>query len=184
MFQSSGQRAATRPDDFLRGVAMAIAGVLCVSMRPILIKLAYRELSDPVTILAIRMAFCLPFFAAIFLFRRNRRGAPIARTDWLMLIMLGVSGYYLSSLLDFIGLQYINPGVGRLITFTYPGMVIALSAIVLHTMPKRSELVSLAMTYCGLAIVLWGAAGGPSPDFMAGAAYVFAGAFFLQSISC
>ncbi|HKB73175.1 MAG TPA: EamA/RhaT family transporter, partial [Burkholderiales bacterium] len=46
------------------GVAMAIAGVVCFSLRPILIKLAYGYVVDPVTLLALRMVFSLPFFLA------------------------------------------------------------------------------------------------------------------------
>jgi drug/metabolite transporter (DMT)-like permease len=35
------------------GVAMAIAGVVCFSLRPILIKLAYGYVVDPITLLAL-----------------------------------------------------------------------------------------------------------------------------------
>ena len=46
------------------GVTMAIAGVVCFSLRPILIKLAYGYVVDPITLLALRMIFSLPFFLA------------------------------------------------------------------------------------------------------------------------
>ena len=118
-----------------------------------LIKLGYS--AHPVsatTLLFLRMSLSLPFFLAMAWW--FRQGGPIARRDWLGILGLGFLGYYLASLLDFIGLQYISAGVGRLIMFLYPTLVIILSALFLARPPTRRELAALAITYSGIALVL------------------------------
>jgi len=47
--------------------------------------------------------------------------------DWAAVTGLGLVGYYAASFLDFLGLQYIGAGVGRLILFLYPTLVLLLS---------------------------------------------------------
>jgi len=98
------------------------------------------------------MTLSLPFFLAMAWWMRG--GMPIARRDWLGIVGLGFLGYYFASLLDFLGLQYVSAGVGRLIMFLYPTLVIILSALFLSKFPTRRELAALAMTYCGIALVL------------------------------
>ena len=46
-----------------------------------------------------------------------------------MLVWLGFIGYYLASLLDFMGLAYITAALERLVLFLYPTMVVLLSAL-------------------------------------------------------
>lgn len=135
------------------GIAFALAGTVSFAFRPILIKLGYS--AHPVsatTLLFLRMSLSLPFFLAMAWWMRD--GAPIARRDWLGIVGLGFLGYYLASLLDFLGLQYVSAGVGRLIMFLYPTLVIVLSAFFLSKSPTRRELAALAITYAGIALVL------------------------------
>jgi drug/metabolite transporter (DMT)-like permease len=142
------------------GIAFALAGTVSFAFRPVLIKLAYAETAGahPVsatTLLFLRMTLSLPFFLAMAWWtRRDRGAAPIARRDWLGIVGLGLLGYYLASLLDFLGLQYVSAGIGRLIMFLYPTLVIVLSAIFLKKNPSRKELAALAITYTGIALVL------------------------------
>jgi drug/metabolite transporter (DMT)-like permease len=48
----------------------------------------------------------------------------------MLVLGLGLIGYYLSSFLDFLGLQYISAGLERLILFLYPTMTVILAALV------------------------------------------------------
>ena len=113
------------------GPACAVVGVLGFSFKAILIKLAYAwHPVDAVTLLALRMLFSAPFFVAMAWWAGRRPGAPpIARRDWLRLAWLGFIGYYLASLLDFMGLAYITASLERLVLFLYPTMVVLLSAL-------------------------------------------------------
>ena len=163
------------------GIAFALAGTISFAFRPILIKMAYAVTAHthPVsatTLLFLRMTLSLPFFLAMAWWMRD--GAPLARRDWLGILGLGFLGYYLASLLDFIGLQYISAGVGRLIMFLYPTLVIVLSIFFLAKSPTRRELAALAITYAGIALVLSSqlAAASESRLFVFGALLIFASA--------
>jgi len=157
------------------GMVLAVGGVVLFSVRPILIKLAYGYVTDPVTLLALRMIFSLPFFIAAALWgggARNR--APLTRRDVAAVWGLGILGYYFASFMDFLGLQYISAGIGRLIMFLYPTIVVILSAVFLRKPPAPHELAALLITYCGVALVLSNAITGQSADLPLGAGLVFA----------
>jgi drug/metabolite transporter (DMT)-like permease len=159
------------------GVAMAVAGVVCFSLRPILIKLAYGYVVDPITLLALRMIFSLPFFlAAAAWVGRDTRRASLTRRDVWAIVLLGFVGYYFSSFVDFLGLQYISAGLGRLILFAYPTLVVLLSMAFLHKRPTGREVVALGVTYSGVALVMANAAQGANKDLVLGASLCFASA--------
>lgn len=139
-------------------MAFALAGVMAFSFRPILIKLAYavptaNGHASPVTLIFLRMGLSLPFFAATAWWLRGQRPALAAR-DWWAVCGLGFVGYYLASFLDFVGLQYVSAGVGRLILFLYPTLVLLLSFVFLRKPPARRELAALLLSYAGIALVL------------------------------
>jgi len=159
------------------GIAMAIAGVVCFSLRPIFIKLAYGIVVDPITLLALRMVFSLPFFlaAAAWVAREGGR-APIGGRDAWTIVLLGFVGYYFASFADFLGLQYISSGLGRLILFIYPTLVVILSLAFLHKRPSARDVVALGVTYSGIALVMSNAVGGANANLALGAALCFASA--------
>jgi drug/metabolite transporter (DMT)-like permease len=124
------------------------------------------------------MVLSLPFFLAVGWWLRNQE-PKLSGRDWLKIAGLGLIGYYGASFLDFLGLQYIGAGVGRLILFLYPTLVLLLSFLFLHKKPTTRELAALAVTYAGIALVLSSqAAGVQGKLFMLGAALVFASALF------
>lgn len=159
----------------LVGILLAIGGVVAFSIRPLLIKIAYVCAPDPVTLLALRMIFSLPFFLAAALWV-GRRGAttPLQRRDMLHVAALGFIGYYLASFLDFLGLQYVSAGLGRLILFLYPTIVVLLSALFLGQRVRPRDAAALVICYAGISLVL-SVAIGHNPNLPLGAALVFAG---------
>ena len=159
------------------GIAMAVAGVVCFSLRPVLIKLAYGYVVDPITLLALRMIFSLPFFlAAAAWVGRDAKQSSLTRGDAWAIVFLGFIGYYFSSFVDFLGLQYISAGLGRLILFMYPTLVVLLSMAFLHKRPTAREVVALGVTYSGVALVMANAAQGANKDLVLGAALCFSSA--------
>jgi len=157
------------------GIAFALVGVLAFSFRPILIKLAYAAHPvSPTTLMFLRMALALPFFAAVGWWLRGQQPRLQAR-DWAGLAGLGFVGYYLSSFLDFAGLQYVGAGVGRLIQYLYPTLVLLLSFLYLRKRPTVREISALAITYTGVALVLSDRLGGGAEGnlFLLGALLVF-----------
>src|SRR5579871_937 len=160
------------------GVAFAACGVVLFSIRPILIKLSYAYVRDPVTLLALRMVFAVPFFIAVawWIHRASPRTTLTPR-DVLAIGLLGFLGYYLASFLDFLGLQYVSAGLGRLILFLYPTMVVLMGWLFLRQRAGRRELVALVATYVGLAIVLAGNVAARRDTLLLGTALLLGSAF-------
>src|SRR3569833_198660 len=88
----------------LAGLAIAITGAVLFSAKAIVAKLIYRYHVDAVTLITFRMLFSLPFFAAIGLWKA-RTEASLTKGEIGRIVVLGLLGYYLSSFLDFLGLQ-------------------------------------------------------------------------------
>src|SRR4051812_23578204 len=94
--------------------------------------MAYRDTPvDAISLLALRMLFSLPFFLiSALLVSRKEDNVKFTSKQWLSVAMIGCLGYYVSSLLDFLGLQYISAGIERLVLFIYPTLVLVMSWIV------------------------------------------------------
>jgi drug/metabolite transporter (DMT)-like permease len=137
----------------LWGPLLVVIAATGFSFKAIFIKILYAEFPvDPETLLALRMLFALPFFLLMTaLSRDNTR--QLATRDWIMLIAMGFIGYYLSSYLDFLGLQYISAGLERLILFLQPTMVVLISAVFFKTPIRRHHAMSLVLSYTGIALV-------------------------------
>ena len=162
------------------GVALAIVGTLVFSFRPILVKLVYVSYPvSPVTLLFLRMTIALPFFLVVAWWLRHDEPRLTAR-DWAAVATLGFIGYYAASFLDFIGLQYVGAGIGRLILYLYPTLVLLISFLFLHRRPTRRQLTALVITYAGVALILSSQAHGGAEGrlFMLGALFVFASSLF------
>lgn len=162
---------------FVAGLLLAVGGVVCFSIRPIFIKLAYAYVVDPVTLLALRMIFSLPFFlgAAIWI-RSGAEHRPLAGRDLAAVCALGLLSYYAASFLDFLALQYISAGLGRLLLFIYPTIVVVLSALVFGKRVGAREIAALALTYGGLALVFAHTVDSGPGNFWLGAVLAFASA--------
>jgi drug/metabolite transporter (DMT)-like permease len=158
------------------GIGFAVVGILAFSFRPILIKLSYAAHPvSPATLLFLRMTLSLPFFLAIGWWLRNQQ-PRLTRRDWGAIIGLGFLGYYAASFLDFIGLQWVGAGVGRLILFLFPTLVVLMSFLFLKTVPTRRELLALGVSYAGIGLVLSNQLHAENRMFALGAALVFASA--------
>jgi drug/metabolite transporter (DMT)-like permease len=157
-----------------------VLGVLGFSFKAILIKLAYAwHPIDAVTLLTLRMLFSAPFFVAMAWWSGRRPDAPrFSRRDWRMLAWLGFLGYYLGSLLDFIGLMYITAALERLVLYLYPTMVLVLSVLLHGRRVTGREVLALALSYGGIAFVFANDLrfGGDSSALWIGGALVFASA--------
>lgn len=162
------------------GVALAIIGTLVFSFRPILVKLVYVTYPvSPVTLLFLRMSISLPFFLIVAWWLRGDE-PRLTRLDWMKVAALGFIGYYAASFLDFIGLKYVGAGIGRLILYLYPTLVLLISFLFLHRQPTRRQLAALVITYAGVALILSSQAHGGAEGrlFLLGALFVFASSLF------
>lgn len=136
----------------LAGLAIAVVGAILFSAKAIVAKLIYRYQVDAVTLIAFRMLFSLPFFAVIAIWQA-RQSTPLTGREKIQIIVLGLLGYYLSSFLDFLGLQYISAGLERLILFLTPSFVLLLSVFLMKRKITMIEWSALTISYLGTVLV-------------------------------
>lgn len=131
---------------------MAAAGSIAFSGKAIIVKLAYRYDVDAVTVIMYRMLFALLMFLALAWW--SGRGKPkLTARDWLVMSGLGFSGYYLSSFLDFAGLQYITASLERLILYLNPTIVLVVGLLLFKAKVTARQWTALAVSYVGVLVV-------------------------------
>lgn len=142
----------------LNGFLITLAGALLFSTKAIFVKLAFQATKvDAVTLLTLRMVFSLPFYMlALWLLRVEIKRSPLSHRQWWLIFALGLLGYYLSSLFDFIGLQYISAGLERLILFLYPTFAVLLNRLLFRQRLSANQRWALLLTYAGIALAFWG----------------------------
>ncbi len=146
-------QAARQARADLIGVGLVLISSIGFSGRGILIKLAYPYGVDAVTLMMLRMTFSLPFFV-IMGWVASRSAQPLTRPDWILILGLGFIGYYLSSLLSFLGLLYVPASLERLLLYLTPTIVVLLSALMFRQRVQRIHMMALALTYGGIALVM------------------------------
>lgn len=129
-----------------------MTGAIFFSTKAIVAKLIYRYQVDAVTLIMFRMLFSLPFFAGIALWQA-RRNPPLSNAERWRIVALGLIGYYLSSFLDFLGLQYISAGLERLILFLTPSFILLISFFFLKKKVSLVEWGALLASYLGMVLV-------------------------------
>ena len=157
------------------GLLLAIAGSIAFSGKAIIVKLAYRYGVDAVTLIMYRMLFALPMFLALSWWAGRGRPA-LTRRDWVTILGLGFSGYYLASFLDFAGLAYITASLERLILYLNPTIVLALGFVLFKRQVNRKQLLALAVSYSGVLLVFGHEVTFAGANVALGAALVFGSA--------
>ncbi len=155
------------------GLLLAMAGAIAFSGKAIIVKLAYRHGVDAVTLIMLRMLFALPFFLALAWWAG--RGKPALTTrDWRVITLLGFSGYYLASFLDFWGLQYVSASLERLILYLGPTLVLLLGRVLFQRRVAPKQLLALGLSYAGVLLVFGQELQIEGADTALGAGLVFA----------
>ena len=157
----------------------AVLSAAGFSLKAIFVKLAYAAGPvDALTLLAMRMGLALPLFVWLLWWSRGTGEGALSLLDGGRVLLLGMLGYYLSSLFDFYGLELISAGLERLILFSYPTLVLLLQALVMRERPSRRMLLAIGLCYLGLAVAFvhdLGSAGSRA-QVIQGSARVFASA--------
>ena len=140
----------------LSGLLLASVGAIAFSGKAIIVKLSYLYGVDAVTVIMYRMLFALPFFMAMGLWAERQaiaRANPLTRRDVIDILGLGVVGYYLSSYLDFLGLQYITASLERLILYLNPTLVVLLGWVFYKKPVHPMRMLAMAVSYSGVLLV-------------------------------
>jgi drug/metabolite transporter (DMT)-like permease len=148
--QSAQAQAASK--GVASGLTLALLGSIAFSGKAIIVKLAYRYGVDAVTLIMYRMLFALPIFA-VMAWWASRGKPPLTRKDWLGVMGLGLTGYYLASFLDFAGLAYISASLERLILYLNPTLVVMLGWVLYRRGIRWGQALGMLISYCGVVLV-------------------------------
>ncbi|MEY4028527.1 MAG: hypothetical protein RLZZ329_2247 [Pseudomonadota bacterium] len=122
-----------------------------------------------------RLLFALPLFLLMAWWAG--RGKPrIAGRDWLGILGLGFSGYYLASFLDFWGLEYISASLERLILYLNPTLVLVLGWLLYGRKISYRQGVGMLISYAGVMLVFGHEAALDGKNAVLGAALVLGSA--------
>ena len=161
----------------LTGFFITLMGAIFFSTKAIFVKLAFHATHvDAVTLLSLRMLFSLPFYlAAAWMVSKKEHKQSLTRRDWLLILAMGILGYYLSSLFDFIGLQYVSAGLERLILFLYPTVAVLINTFYFKTKLGKIQIIALVLTYLGIGIAYFGELklDTSNPKFLFGSVMIF-----------
>ena len=154
--QSQSDEGAISGAQKFSAFLVAAAGVIMFSAKAVFVKKAYEYDIDSISLLLIRMGIALPIYIiiAVIVSLRNRN-MKLHLKDYLSLLALGVMGYYLASLFDFQGLNYVSASLERLILFIYPTLVLLISAWVLKKRIQRNQKISIFITYIGVLLAFY-----------------------------
>lgn len=147
------------------GYGLAVAGAVLFATKGIFIKLAYGEGVSTEMLLSLRMIVALPVYLVILatLLRRQdgRRVALTPRTI-LASMAVGILGYYLSSYLDFLGLNFVSAQYERLVLFTYPFFVLLFGVWFFGDRMVWRVVPAMLVSYAGILVIFgWNLAVAP-----------------------
>jgi drug/metabolite transporter (DMT)-like permease len=160
---------------YLLGVFILIIANMGFSTKAVIIKLMYQYHVDTFSVIALRMLMSAPVYAIVaIILAQQKDNTPLTRKELLSVCGLGILSYYISSTLDFLGLQYISAGVERLILFTYPTMVLVISAVLFKKKIGTPQYIAMILTYIGVAIAYVAERGlGDQKNVVLGASLIF-----------
>jgi len=158
----------------LAGMVFAVLGAVAFSGKAIVIKLSYRYGVDAMTLIMLRMLFALPFFlimAAWAEYQARQPPKPLATQppafkgrperqlrvaltlkDMRQIAFLGFIGYYFSSFLDILGLQFVSAGLERLILYLNPTLILLLGWVFLKRRVSQKRCLAMGVSYVGLLL--------------------------------
>ncbi|MFY8055840.1 MAG: DMT family transporter [Limnohabitans sp.] len=163
----------------LSGLLLAAAGAIAFSGKAIIVKLSYRYGVDAVTVIMYRMLLALPFFLLLGWWSERQtfaRDNPLSRRDVMGIVALGFVGYYLSSYLDFLGLQYITASLERLILYLNPTLVVLLGWLLFKKQIQPIRMLAMGVSYSGVLLVFAHELSFAGTDVVLGSSLVFASA--------
>ena len=142
----------------IAGFFITFTGAVLFSTKAIIVKKAFADIhTDALTLLLLRMICSMPFYiASIFISRQQSQHTKLTQKQWWQVILLGLFGYYISSFLDFEGLQYVSAGLERLILFLYPTFVVLINTFFFRQKISGRQKLALLLTYTGIGIAYFG----------------------------
>jgi drug/metabolite transporter (DMT)-like permease len=162
---------------YIYGLLMASLGSVLFSGKAILVKIAFTYGANAETLIALRMLMALPLFWGIYWWQARRQAmSQLTIKDQVKIFFLGFMGYFFSSYLDFLGLQYISVGLERIVLYLTPTIVLLISYFALNKSISRLQWCALLVGYLGVIVVFIQDASASGSMALLGMLLVFASA--------
>jgi drug/metabolite transporter (DMT)-like permease len=162
---------------YVYGLLMAGLGSILFSGKAILVKIAFTYGANAETLIALRMLMALPLFWGIYWWQaRKQVMTALTGSDQVKIFFLGFMGYFFSSYLDFLGLQYISVGLERIVLYLTPTIVLLISYFILNKPISRLQWCALLVGYLGVIVVFIQDASSSGSMALLGMLLVFASA--------
>jgi drug/metabolite transporter (DMT)-like permease len=147
-----------RTNLYNQGFLWAVLGTILFSTKAILIKLCFKTTNiDASSLLMLRMLFAFPFYAAaMWYYFANQQLKKVKPSTYFAAGLIGLLGYYISSLFDFIGLQYVSASIERIILFIYPTLALLLNLLIFKVAITKRQWLAILITYIGIGLAYWG----------------------------
>lgn len=139
------------PPRYQLGFAYALIGAVAFSGKAIVVKLLLREGIDPITSLGLRMLLAAPAFAIMAIWGARGNTTDV-RAHVGRVVVLGFTGYYLATTLDFLGLALISASLERLIVYVYPTLVILLVRARGGPPIRAAQWIAMLISYSGVLV--------------------------------
>jgi drug/metabolite transporter (DMT)-like permease len=159
LFKKYNERKAMNTEhhqhSYLPALLLALAGTFLFSMKPILVKQVYLLGIDSNQLIALRMLFAAPVYVVvgIVLWLKKPQLHGAYKNNIVVILGLGILGYYVASFLDLWALQYISAQLERVVLFCFPTIVVLLSRWVFNTPMPRNIWGILALSYAGILLI-------------------------------
>ena len=139
---------------FIFSIVLASLGAILFAAKAIVVKYSYQYGASADVVLTLRMVFALPiFWLAVWANQQKTSPTPLVKRDVIQVCGIGLLGYFLSSYLDFLGLQFVTVGLERVILYLTPAIVLVLSKWFLNKTIDRRQYWAMVVAYVGIVMV-------------------------------
>jgi drug/metabolite transporter (DMT)-like permease len=135
-----------------RGGLLVVVSATGFGLMPIFALYAYAAGLNVPTLLLLR--FTLAAIVLLAYLASTGRLRALSRRELGALALLGAVLYALQALCYFSAVQYISPALAVLLLYSYPAMVVLLSAALNRALPSVSGLASIGLSLVGMAFVV------------------------------
>ncbi|OLF93278.1 putative membrane protein [Bacillus licheniformis] len=133
-----------------------VFGTMCFASKSIFVKWAYEQGAQPEAVLLYRQLFAAPLFWLIFIVYRSKLPAKPEKAEIFKACAAGLLCFFLSPLLDFIGLHGVSATVERMIVMSYPMFVLIITAFVNKKMVSGKTFAAILLVNAGLFLAVGG----------------------------
>ena len=139
------------------GASLIIVGAILLAAKGLFDKALYSQGMTYHEVAGIRSVLAIPGFILVAVISaRHRRAAQPAPVTGLQMAGAAAAGlwcYYLGALANFYALTLIQANVERALLFSYPAIVVFITAVVTRSLPSLATLIALAATTAGVVLV-------------------------------